>query len=626
MNMTHQIVSAALLATLIVSSGAGRSFAEVPIEIPPGGQTALALNRQSDVAFHFENVQATAAWKKIADMPFDSVYRVASDTRFSDPDNMRVTVPIDAAIKKGDVVLLSFWILRPRSGGQPNNVYINIDATPGETSYQYKTSAYRDWKQHVRSFVAAADLDAGQSQVRILLGEGGPSAEIADFRLINFGPDYDIASLPRSTVNYKGRQPDAKWRQEALARIEKIRKGDLTIEVVDSSGKPVTDARVKVQMQRHAFRFGNVVNAHLLGGDESMFPYTKARSGIRNTSTWQEAQKYREVVKTYFNPVTFESELRPHVWKQQMDGSRKGNQLHKILTEGAVPWLLANDIDIRGHYLSWGAMDFNDLEKQFVGDPDAHREWLWGHMADVVPKTADFISEWDTINHIIAWGKHTYEAEYGGMQIYADIMQEARRLAPDASHAINEGKILPNGYKREPYKRVIRFLNEQDQAPDVVGFMAHFGLMSLTPPEELLEVYDNFAEIAPRLQLSEFDVEVGDDDQLQSDYYRDVMIATFSHPAFVSIVQWGFWEKAHWKPAAALWRADWSLKPAGEVFVDLVKNQWWTDETITTDAKGLGQLRGFLGEYKVSVEHDGQSVSANVMLHREGATVRIQLE
>lgn len=68
-----------------------------------------------------------------------------------------------------------------------------------------------------------------------------------------------------------------------------------------------------------------------------------------------------------------------------------------------------------------------------------------------------------------------YETEYGGLQIHADILREARRLAPDAIHAINEGQILPGGDRRDPYEQVIRFLTEQGQAPDVVGFMGHFG-------------------------------------------------------------------------------------------------------------------------------------------------------
>ena len=247
-------------------------------------------------------------------------------------------------------------------------------------------------------------------------------------------------------------------------------------------------------------------------------------------------------------------------------------------------------------------------------------------MADVLPATADYVAEWDTINHIIGWGKHTYDKEYGGKKIYAEIMAEARRLAPQATHAINEGKVLPDGYKREPYKEIIRFLNDQGQSPDIVGFMGHFGLTSLTPPEELLQVYDEFAEIAPKLQLSEFDVEAGDDEQLQADYYRDVMIASFSHPNFVAIVQWGFWEKMHWKPAAALWREDWTLKPSGEVFVELLRKQWWTDEFAKTDQLGRCHVRGFLGDYEVRAEHSGKMVTGSLALTREGNQIRLRLE
>lgn len=609
----------------------GVACGDEPLVPPAGGQDVLNFRQDGAVEFRKSSVEATADWAQIKDMPFQTVFRVTSDVRFSDPANMRVTVSIDGTFQNGDVLLLSFWMRRPNAGGQPNNATLFVQTGPDEngqvkTEFEYKLSAYREWKQHVRSFVATADCDSQDGKVSFHLGEAGTIAEIADLRLINYGASYDIKSLPRSTVQYRGREPDAKWRKEALARIEDIRKADMIIEVVDAAGQPVENAAVTVQMQRHAFGFGNVVNAELLGGEEKSFPYTKVRSGSRKTSSWQDAQKYREIIKTHFNCVTFESELRPHVWKKLMGDSRGSARARKVFTEHAVPWLQENNINIRGHYLAWAPMDFNAVEKEFVGDPEAHRKWLWEHLADVLPKTADYVSEWDSINYIVGWGKHTYEKEYGGPEIYAEILAEARRLAPGVTHAINEGKVLPDGYKREPYKRVIRILNEQGQAPDTVGFMAHFGLTSLTPPEELLEVYDDFAEVAPRLQLSEFDVEAGDDEQLQADYYRDVMIATFSHPNFVSIVQWGFWENAHWKPAAALWRKDWSLKPAGEVFVDLVKKQWWTQESATTSAAGSVQVRGFLGDYQVSVTHEGKTVTANAVLNREGTAVRLQVE
>jgi GH35 family endo-1,4-beta-xylanase len=379
-------------------------------------------------------------------------------------------------------------------------------------------------------------------------------------------------------------------------------------------------------MQRHAFGFGNVVNSQLLGGKEDSFPYTQKRVGTSKTSTWRDAEKYREIVREYFNWVTFESELRPHKWKEMAAETRRGRNARRLLTQQAVPWLQSHGIGIRGHYIAWGAIDFTEIEKAFVGNPEGHRKWLWDHMADILPGTADYVSEWDTINHIIGWGKHTYEIEYGGYDIYAEIMKEARRLAPNAGHTVNEGKVLPNGYKRDSYKRVIRFLNDRKQTPDTVGFMAHFELTSLTPPEELLSVYDDFGEIAPQLQLSEFDVETGDDEQLQADFYRDVMIATFSHPKFVSIVQWGFWENAHWKPAAALWRTDWTLKPSGRVFVDLVKKQWWTNEISETDTNGQCQLRGFLGDYRITVEHNEGMIEREFKLEKGESHVRIGIQ
>ncbi|WP_235951338.1 family 78 glycoside hydrolase catalytic domain [Crateriforma spongiae] len=589
---------------------------------PKGGQPAMSFAPQTKLEFASQNVTAEAGWAEATQMPFSDLYRVECDERFTTPSDVKLCIPIDETIQTGDVVLVSYWICRPKAGGQPNNVYLSIGDPSGNGVYQNKLSAYREWKQHVRSFVATETIDASTDVVRFDLGEAGTVVELADFQLVNYGSDYDIESLPRSTVMYAGREEDAAWRINAWERIEKIRKGDLEIEVVDAQGQPVPNANVHVAMQKHAFGFGNAVNAEMLGAPQSDFPITPKK---KIPVSWNDAQKYREIVKQYFDRVTFESELRPHNWQNLSSDNPVWQRRKDILLNRTLPWLLENNIAARGHYIGWAPMDFNAFEKQFIGKPDEHRKWLWGHMADVLPATSQYVKEWDTINHIIGWGQHTYEKEYGSPKIYADIMAEARRLAPNASHAINEGKVLPDGYKREPYKKIIRYLNEQNQGPDMVGFMGHFGLTSLTPPEELLRVYDEFGTIAPRLQLSEFDVDAGDDDELQADYFRDVMIASFSHPNFEAICQWGFWEPLHWKPAAALWRKDWTLKPAGKVFVDLVAKQWWTDETLVTPDDGTCKTRGFLGTYQITVTSEGMTAEQTASLERSGTTLRIRL-
>jgi len=612
------------LLPLLLLLSAGIALGAETISPPPGGEDALAFDQ---ARLRKSDAEATGKWIEIDGMPFKKAYRVELPTDAKTPKAVQLNVPVDQAIKKDDVVLLSFWVRRPKSSGEPGPAAIYAQAGVGKPRWEFKFSPYRPWQQHVRAFKAPAEFIPKKGNVSVHLGTTAPVIEVADFHLLNYGPDHDITKLPKSSVSYEGREPDAKWRKEALARIEKIRKAELTVEVVDAQGKPVEGADVKIELQRHAFGFGNAVNAHLLGAKENEFPYTKKRNGVEFTTTWQDAQKYRQVVKDHFNAVTFESALRPHSWKRSKEGKTKGwKRNHEILVDGAFPWLKQNQIDIRGHYLSWGAMNFTEIEKVYLGNPEGHRKWLWQHMADVIPGTENYVKEWDTINHIVAWGNHTYEKEHGGLKIYADIMKEARRLAPDAKHAINEGKILPNGYKREPYKRIIRFLNEQGQAPDSVGFMAHFGLTELTPPEELLNVYDDFAKLAPNLQLSELDVDAGDDEKLQADYYRDVLIASFSHPNLEAIIQWGFWENAHWKPAAALWRKDWTIKPSGAVYVDLVTKQWWTSKTVKTNASGSCKIRGFLGDYKISVTHAGETETKSAVLGRQGIEIGFPLE
>jgi len=604
---------------------AGQVFGGEAIEPPEGGEDVIAFTEKGGIRLNQKAGKAQSKWVEAEGMPFEKLHQVELIRSPKSAKDLQLVIPLKQSLEKGDSVLVSFWVRRPKSSGEPGPATLYVQAGAGKKRFEFRFSPFRQWEQHVRSFEAQSDFEAGKGNVSIHMGAAGPMIEVADLRVVNYGAEVKISDLPRSRVTYPGREKDAAWRKEALARIENIRKAELVVEVVDTNGKPIPHAEVKVEMKRHAFRFGNTVNAHLLGAGKKDFPYTKTRNGEKYVTTWQEVKRYREVVRRYFNAVTFESEFRPHVWKGMMRGER-GQKNFKILMESAIPWLQKHGIDIRGHYLSWGAMDFNAMEKEYVGNPEGHRKWLWAHMADVLSKTEGVVTEWDTINHIVAWGKHTYEKEYGGLDILTEIMAEARRLAPETTHAINEGKILPDGYKREPYKRVIRFLNKQGQAPDTVGFMAHFGLTSLTPPEELLGVYDDFAKIAPRLQLSEFDVEAGDDEELQADYYRDVMLASFSHPNFEAIVQWGFWANAHWKPHAALWRKDWSLKPAGKVYIELVTKQWWTDEVLKTNDLGRSEVRAFLGAYQITATHEGKVVTQNATLGKEGQKIQISID
>ncbi len=405
---------------------------------------------------------------------------------------------------------------------------------------------------------------------------------------------------PRSS--YEGRDPNASWRRHARQRIERIRKADLTIKVVDSSGKPVVGATVDVHMQRHAFGFGSAVTARWLN------------------AKGPDAERYRRIVADNYNKVVFENDLKWQPWELS---KRNRHRLYRQQwLDSAFQWLAARDIEVRGHYVTWAPLDRE--QARFIGRPDALRRQLWAHMEEKLPAVGKRVGEWDAINHIIGWGE-TFASVCGSDQIYADIIKKTRQLAPRAELWVNEGQVL-SGIRADDYKTVLQYLIAHDAAPDGIGFMGHFTRRSLRSPEALFATFNQFARLIPNLQLTEMDVDVGRDQDLQADYLRDVMTIAFSHPAFQAIVMWGFWEGQHWKPNAALYRRDWSIKPAGRVWLQLVRRDWWTDATGSTDARGSYRVRGFLGTYVVEVGHGTRKQEQELVLSKEGKELVIALD
>jgi hypothetical protein len=116
------------------------------------------------------------------------------------------------------------------------------------------------------------------------------------------------------------------------------------------------------------------------------------------------------------------------------------------------------------------------------------------------------------------------------------------------------------------------------------------------------------------------------DDQLHADHLRDMLTMAFSHPQMTGFVIWGFWETRHWKPTAAMFKADWTERPAVKVWRDLVKTKWWTTADLVTDAKGEAPLSAYYGWYDITVEHDGKTKTFEVKHATNGGKPTLKLE
>jgi hypothetical protein len=140
----------------------------------------------------------------------------------------------------------------------------------------------------------------------------------------------------------------------------------------------------------------------------------------------------------------------------------------------------------------------------------------------------------------------------------------------------------------------------------------------------MLKILDRYGRFGKPIWITEYDV-VMDDLETAGAFTRDFYTTLFSHPSVQGIVMWGFWDASHWKNNAALYKGDWTLKPGGKAYRELVLRDWRTDVTLTTDAACKLSTRGFLGDYEIKASKDGRTQTVKEALSSRGAQITIKL-
>lgn len=536
--------------------------------------------------------------------PFTRAQRVtvteASDYGYS----VQLTIDTPNPIKANDVGLIRFHARTIDSKdvtgeGRVLAFFQKVGPPFSKSAYQL-FGIPRQWTVIELPFKSYTTADAGGTQLAFGFGACAQTVEIAAPTIINYGPDQDISTLPRTPITYAGRNLDAPWRAEAAARIEKHRKADLAIVVVDAAGKPVPDAEVRVEMTRHAYWFGAAVYTH----------------------RWEEqspvGERFRAEILRNFNHVMPENSLK---W-QALEGDYGPGARER--TQRFVKWAKAHGLHTHGHVLVWPGKAYMPKAYLHLLDKDRAPE-LRKAINDHIRRTiADFkpgIDEWQVVNEL--WGNRDFTNVLGEAEV-AEWFKLAHELYPEAPLYINDYGIIDEYLnERSPhlvaYEKTIGDLLAKGVPISGIGSQSHFGTFA-TPPETVYVILERLARFGLPIQTTEFDVHIRDE-QLQADYLRDYLTVFFSHPSTVGFAHWGFWEGQHWKPFAALLRKDFSEKPNMKVWRDLVYNQWWTRESLKTDASGRATVRGFLGDYQITVA--GQDVPTT--LPKAGQTVTVTL-
>ncbi len=518
----------------------------------------------------------------VTGQPFSKAYRL---TTLQSPPNqweLQLGTFIQKPVKKGDTILLRFYIRsikgQAETGEARTHAGFGTGAPEWAKSMGEAVGIPHDWKCIEVPFTARYDTEPNHSLVTFDMGFAPQSFEIGGIELLDYGTSKTVAELPRTRSDYAGQEDSAPWRKAALARIEKLRKGDLTVTVVDAVGKPVPNAKVSVRMKRHAFRFGAAVAADTL------------------TQPGATSDKYREMVRSLYNAAPVENHLKWPFW----EGWARAD------ADKSVDWLVENEIarPISGPLVWGGWTNLPDDMKAHQSDKAYLRKRIKDNIKAQIGAYPGKIREWEVINEPFAqndlWKILGYEA-------MAEVFAEAHAVAPKAFLTINDYSPLDGAAKTNAhlnaYYQYIADLKAAKAPVDGIGFQCHFG-SNIVPPERVISGLDRFATFGLPISITEFDIDSTDED-LQRRYLRDFLTAAFSHPAVDTILMWGFWEGKHWLPNAALYRTDWSIKPSGQAWLDLVHRDWWTNADGKTDAAGSYKTRGFYGVYELTATAPG---------------------
>lgn len=393
------------------------------------------------------------------------------------------------------------------------------------------------------------------------------------------------------------------WEQQADRAIRANRTTELDIKVTNRFGIPVPGAAVTVEMTAHDFRFGTAVNApHLVHEAERGDPYRAHLSKLFNTAVLAVRHKWKP-------------------WETPAD---------RELADHATEWLLDNGFDVRGHTVLWQDLDSGAVPEDVVtklesDDPDRSdylAERTTNHIRDIVGHYAGHLTDWDLLNehvdnHSITEAIAPNEPPQQSPPLI-EWFETAAAVAPDTDLYCNDYNLIVGDEEdhREQFETLIAYLQNADAPIDGIGMQGHFGsLGAAIDPNELRSLLDRYAALGVDLQVTEYDTfGQGWTEQDEADHLAVVLKTLFGHPAVVGFLMWGFWDGIHWQNNAPLFREDWSTKPAYDVYVDLVFDEWWTHETGRTGLNGNYSTRAFLGNYEITATWDGYSTTVTTSL------------
>jgi endo-1,4-beta-xylanase len=419
-----------------------------------------------------------------------------------------------------------------------------------------------------------------------------------------FLPIIALATLTLSGCSRAISSPAKPFPMDATEeRIRQIRTGEVHLTVVDATKQPIANADIQLLQTRHYFQFGTSLNTEMLS----------TRGDVNTT----DRNKYRKIANRLFNAAVHENAMKWHEMEP------KPGKVNFADVDQLFDWAKRHKMPMRGHTIFWEEPKY--MQDWLKKTPKEElKPLLFKRVEDVCGRYKGRINEFDLFNEALDgdfFGKQL------GNSIYIEMFTHCQQVNPQARLYTNEFFIL-DGDRTEQYAKQIETWQKQGAKIGGIGIQAHLETSDKPTFESIHQSLDRLAEFQLPIKITEVSIQA-ETEAAQAEKLREFMRAIYAHPAVTSMIFWGFWDGNLWMKDAGLYRADWSEKPAGEMYRQLVFEQWWTRERLQTDEAGKANTRAFYGKYEAIVEQGDRRKVVTFAItptDKDGKTITVKLD
>jgi uncharacterized membrane protein len=381
--------------------------------------------------------------------------------------------------------------------------------------------------------------------------------------------------------------------------IEKNRKANVTLQIVDAAGRPVQDLAVTLDQKSHAFLFGASLSFFAENhtdplGDQKAPPVTP-----------QELELF---------PTLFNASMIPFAGKWMYIEPEEGREEFAEI-DRYMAYCKKHNIAVEYHFLSGLLPKF--LRAKNVKPSAAER--FPAHARKVVERYHDQVAFWQVTN------------DAGFLPAVAPVMKELREKYPGiklgVSHCMRfySDRKDARGREQQLFNGIgtLTYLKSQGAMPDFFAMHGHYPIGLWADPRTMYASFDRLQTEGVKAHVSEMLLPVDGEiagpvrkgkwtPELQADFYERFLSVCFSHPNVELVNLWGIAPKG-WGGSGGLLDDALKPRPAFHSLKKLFVETWHTKVDSHLPLDGTLNTRAFHGNYTLTLTlQNGKKVTTTL--------------